>query len=96
MPIQRAPIRSAGRNVDDEPAMNERMIALRAHLIEQGAVVASKHGGRLAAKLLAEPVAVPDGGLIQERRDPARLLPPVVRCKRPACGLPGPALQPGT
>ncbi len=56
MLIQGAPIRTPRRNVSNETPLDQGMLALGAHLIEQGAVVASEHGRRIAAKLLAEPI----------------------------------------
>src|SRR6266478_5469086 len=56
MLIQGAPIRTPRRNVSNETPLDQGMLALGAHLIEQGAVVASEHGRRIAAMLLAEPI----------------------------------------
>src|SRR3982751_644236 len=45
------------------------MLAFRDLLLEQRTVVAGGHHGRLAVKLLAEPVAVPDGRVVEQDHD---------------------------
>src|SRR4051812_39756176 len=48
------------------------MLAGGSRPLEEWAVIAGGHDGRVAAELLAKPVAVPDRRVVQERRDLAQ------------------------